>query len=226
MRASFVQAQEVVMPQAEKVDFKKTMKPYWSPPVGKFVIVEVPPLNFLMVDGEGDPNTAPSYATAVQWLYTLSYGLKFASKATGRDYGVAPLEGLWWADDPAEFTSGNKDKWHWTAMIMQPDWVSAAMVGAALPKAKEKLGAPPATLRLERFAEGLSVQTMFVGPYAEEGPTIARLHGEFLPANGLVETGKHHEIYIGDPRRTAPEKLKTIIRQPVRKAGTQGTSPG
>ena len=92
----------------------------------------------------------------------------------------------------------------------------AAMVGAALPKAKEKLGAPPATLRLERFAEGLSVQTMFVGPYAEEGPTIARLHGEFLPANGLVETGKHHEIYIGDPRRTAPEKLKTVLRQPVR----------
>ena len=202
----------------EKVDFKKLMKPFWQPPVGSFVLIEVPKLNFLMVDGRGDPNKAEAYRTAVQWLYTLSYGLKFASKAAGRDYGVGPLEGLWWADDMSSFSSGNKDDWSWTAMIMQPDWIDEAAVAAALPKARTKLGDEPASLRLETFTEGLSVQTMHVGPYSAEGPTIARLHGEFLPANGLVENGHHHEIYISDPSRTAPEKLRTVIRQPVRKA--------
>ncbi|MGN6489826.1 MAG: GyrI-like domain-containing protein [Devosia sp.] len=202
----------------EKVDFKKLMKPFWQPPVGSFVVVEVPKLNFLMVDGRGDPNTAEAYRTAVQWLYTVSYGLKFASKAAERDYGVGPLEGLWWADDMSSFGSGNKDDWSWTAMIMQPDWIDEAAVAAALPRARTKLGDEPASLRLETFTEGLSVQTMHVGPYSAEGPTIARLHGEFLPANGLVENGHHHEIYISDPSRTAPEKLRTVIRQPVRKA--------
>lgn len=201
-----------------KLDLKKTMKSYWNPPVGRFVVVDVPLLDFLMIDGQGDPNTSAAYSAAIQWLYTLSYGLKFASKAQGRDYGVAPLEGLWWADDPVRFTAGDKDKWFWTAMIMQPDWITPAMLEAAMPKAKEKLGAPPASLRLERVAEGLSVQTMFMGPYADEGPTIARMHDEFLPANGLVAAGKHHEVYLSDPHHTAPEKIKTVIRQPVRKA--------
>lgn len=202
----------------EKVDFKTLMKPYWQPPVGEFVIIEVPRLNFLMVDGRGDPNSAPEYRAAVQWLYSMSYGLKFSSKATGRDYGVGPLEGLWWAEDMASFGSGAKDKWLWTAMIMQPDWIDQAAVDAALPKAQAKLGEQPASLRLEAFEEGLCVQTMHIGPYSAEAPTIARLHSEFLPANGLVESGHHHEIYISDPGRTAPEKLKTVIRQPVRRA--------
>lgn len=200
----------------EKVDLGKAMKPFWHPPAGRFVVVTVPKLNFLMVDGQGDPNTAPAYAAAVQWLFTMSYTLKFMSKAQGRDYSVAPLEGLWWTPDIQDFSAENKAAWHWTAMIMQPDWINADMVAAALPKARAKLGEPPASLRFESFGEGLSVQTMFVGPYAEEGPTIARLHQEFLPANGLVETGHHHEIYLSDPRRTPPEKLKTVIRQPVR----------
>lgn len=200
----------------DKLDFKKVMKAYWQPPVGKFVVVEVPRLSFLKVDGKGDPNTAAEYTTAVQWLYSTSYALKFASKAAGRDYGVAPLEGLWWAEDMASFTSGEKSKWLWTAMIMQPDWIDAEAVSAALDKTKGKLGEPPPSLRLEPFEEGLSVQTMHLGPYAAEGPTIARLHQEFLPANGLVENGHHHEIYISDPGRTAPEKLRTVIRQPVR----------
>jgi hypothetical protein len=202
----------------EKVDFKKLMKPFWQPPVGSFVIVEVPRLNFLMVDGKGDPNSTPAYRVAVQWLYTLSYSLKFASKAAGRDYGVAPLEGLWWAEDMASFAGGDKGKWLWTAMIMQPDWIDDAAVEAALPKARAKLGDEPASLRLEAFAEGLSVQTMHIGPYSAEAPTIARLHSEFLPANSLTENGHHHEIYLSDPSRTAPEKLRTIIRQPVRRA--------
>jgi hypothetical protein len=202
---------------SDKVDFKKIMKPYWQPPVGEFVVVEVPRLSFLMVDGKGDPNIAEDYATALKWLYSMSYGLKFVSKAAGRDYGVAPLEGLWWADDMTSFTSGDKSKWSWTAMIMQPDWIDKTAVAATLEKTKGKLGQPPPSLRLEAFEEGLSVQTMHVGPYAAEGPTIARLHQEFLPANGLVENGHHHEIYISDPARTAPDKLKTVIRQPVRR---------
>ncbi len=202
----------------EKTDFKKLMKPFWQPPVGTFVVVEVPRLSFLMVDGKGDPNTAAEYSSAVQWLYTLSYGLKFASKAAGRDYGVAPLEGLWWAEDMTSFTSGNKDNWLWTAMIMQPDWIDQATLDAAMPKARAKLGEPPPSLRLAPFAEGLVVQTMHIGPYNAEGPTIAKLHSEFLPANGLVENGHHHEIYLSDPDRTAPDKLRTIIRQPVRRA--------
>lgn len=201
----------------DKIDFKKTMKAYWQPPEGKFVLVDVPRLNFIKIDGKGDPNTSEPYRTAVQWLYTMSYTLKFASKAAGRDYGVAPLEGIWWAEDMSTFTTSSKDGWQWTAMIMQPDWIDAAMFAAALDKARAKLGEPPASLRLEPLEEGLSVQTMHVGPYSAEGPTIARLHSEFLPENGLIEHGHHHEIYISDPGRTAPEKLKTVIRQPVRR---------
>jgi hypothetical protein len=202
---------------ATKVDFKKTMKPYWQPPVGKFVIVDVPDLAFAMIDGAGNPNTAPEYSSAVSWLYRMSYTLKFLSKAAGRDYGVAPLEGLWWSDDMSDFLEGRKDRWSWTAMIMQPDWITPSQFAEAIEKAEVKLGVPPRSLRLDRFREGLSVQTMYLGPYSGEGPTIRELHQEFLPANGLKETGKHHEIYIGDPRRVAPEKLKTVIRQPVRK---------
>ena len=201
----------------EKVDFKKLMKPYWQPPVGRFEIVEVPRLGFLMVDGRGDPNTAAEYATALQWLFTLSYTLKFQSKASGRDYGVAPLEGLWWAEDETRFAQTDKSDWLWTAMIMQPDWVDAEALAGAMPKARAKLGEPPASLRLDAFEEGLSVQIMHIGPYSAEAETIARLHQEFLPANRLVENGRHHEIYISDPARTAPEKLKTVIRQPVRR---------
>lgn len=201
----------------DKVDFKKIMKPYWQPPVGAFVVVEVPRLNFLMVDGKGDPNTAAEYSRAVQWLYSMSYGLKFASKAAGRDYGVAPLEGLWWADDMTSFSSGDKSQWSWTAMIMQPDWIDDAAVAAALETTRGKLGEPPESLRLAPFEEGLSVQTMHIGPYSAEGPTIARMHQEFLPQNGLTENGHHHEIYLSDPGRTAPEKLKTVIRQAVRR---------
>lgn len=201
----------------DKLDFKKTMKAYWQPPVGKFVVVEMPRLSFIKVDGKGDPNSADEYKSAVQWLYSMSYGLKFASKATGRDYGVAPLEGLWWAEDMASFTQGDKSNWLWTAMIMQPDWIDAVAYDAVLGRTTGKLGAPPASLRLEPFEEGLSVQTMHIGPYSAEAPTIARLHGEFLPANGLIENGHHHEIYLSDPGRTAPDKLKTVIRQPVRR---------
>ena len=202
----------------DKLDFKKLMKPYWQRPVGRFVVVEVPRLKFLMIDGRGDPNVATEYATALKWLFTLSYTLKFHSKTMERDYGVAPLEGLWWAEDMARFPLLDKSAWLWTAMIMQPEWIDAAMLAGAMPKATAKLGEPPASLRLGEVEEGLSVQTMHIGPYSAEAETIARLHQQFLPANGLVENGHHHEIYLSDLARTAPDKLKTVIGQPVRRA--------
>jgi len=201
----------------DKIDLKKTLKALYAPPVGRFVQIDVPPLHYLMVDGAGDPNTAAAYKTAVEWLYSVSYPLKFMSKKVlGRDYAVMPLEGLWWAEDMATFVSREKGKWSWTMMILQPDWIARDMVDAAVAKARGKLGEPPASLRLETLEEGLCVQTMHVGSYDEEGPVLARLHDEYLPQHGLMESGHHHEIYIGDPRKTAPEKLKTILRQPVR----------
>ncbi|TYR30621.1 hypothetical protein FY036_18080 [Mesorhizobium microcysteis] len=203
----------------EKIDFKKAMKPLWQPAAGKFSIVDVPAMQFAMVDGRGDPNTSPAYAHAIEWLYAVSYPLKFMSKKElGRDYAVMPLEGLWWADDTESFIKRDKAAWHWTMMVMQPVWITQEMFAVAVDKARGKLGEPPASLRLETYAEGLSVQTLHVGSYDDEGPVLQRLHAEFIPQNGLAETGRHHEIYLSDPRRTVPEKLKTILRQPVRPA--------
>lgn len=202
----------------DKLDFKKSMKVLFSPPAGRFSLVEVPRLQFLMVDGKGDPNVSPDYRRAVEWLFSVSYALKFMSKTElSRDYVVPPLEGLWWADDMATFHTRDKAAWSWTMMVMQPEWITRAMFAQAADKAQGKLGARPESLRLEWYEEGLSVQTLHVGSYDDEGPVLRRLHEEFLPGNGLVETGHHHEVYLSDPRKIAPEKLKTILRQPVRR---------
>ncbi|MGD9913977.1 MAG: GyrI-like domain-containing protein [Rhizobiaceae bacterium] len=202
----------------EKIDFRKALKTLYDPPKGRFVTIEVPSLDYFMVDGAGDPNTAPAYAQAVEALFSASYTLKFmCKKELGRDYVVPPLEGLWWADDMHSFITREKGKWSWTMMIMVPDFVGAAMARRAVNAARGKKALPALELlRFERLEEGLCVQTMHVGSYDEEGPVLKALHEEFLPANGLEETGRHHEIYIGDPRKTAPERLKTILRQPVR----------
>lgn len=202
-----------------KIDFKTEYKSLYSAPSKDFVLVDVPPLTYLMYDGAGDPNTAPEYQQAVEALYSLSYTLKFMSKrAFGRDYVVGPLEGLWWADDMAAFTSRQKGKWSWTMMILQPDWIIEDHVRAALSEVMMKKGLPGVeNTRLEALDEGLSAQILHIGSYDDEGPTLKRLHDDWLPANGLVETGKHHEIYLGDPRKVAPEKLKTLLRQPVRR---------
>ena len=200
-----------------KTDFKKTLKHLYAPTSKDFAIVDVPEMQFSLVDGEGSPESE-AYATAISWLYGVAYPIKFASKIQlNKEYAVMPLEGLWWADDFSAFAEGDRDSWKWTAMIMQPDWITDEMFAAGVEKASGKLGDPPASLRLERFKEGLSVQIMHIGPYSAEAPTIARLHQEFIPENGLVENGHHHEIYLGDPRRTAPERLKTVLRQPVRR---------
>ena len=202
-----------------KVDFKKALKELYLPPE-KFVIVDVPEMQFLMVDGHGDPNVAQEYQDALQALYALAYKIKFISKQQlEHDYVVPPLEGLWWAEDMGSFTSArDKSQWDWTMMIMTPEWITEEIFYDAREKVRK--GKNPTALdmvRLERYHEGLSVQILHVGSYDQEGPTIIKLHQEFLPENGFVEKGKHHEIYLGDPRRVVPEKLKTVLRQPVRR---------
>ena len=201
----------------DKIDFRKLHKALYNPPPGEFVRIDVPAMQFVKVDGAGDPNISQTYKTAVEWLYAVSYALKFASKAAlGKDYVVPPLEGLWWADDPASFVARRKDEWRWTMMIMAPDFIDRAMFETAHAKAAKKLGAAPDSLRLESYVEGLSLQTMHIGSYDEEGPVLARLHGEVMPAQNLAFNGPHHEIYLGDPRKTEPARLTTILRQPVK----------
>ena len=199
----------------DKIDFRRTLPHYKA--TKTIELVDIPPMQFVMVDGSGNPNTAPAYKTAIEWLYSTSYALKFAAKAAlGQDYVVPPLEGLWWADDPADFVARRKDNWRWTMMIMVPDFLTRAMFEAAVTKSAQKLGQAPATLRLQRYDEGTSLQVLHVGSYDDEGPILARLHDVEMPARGLTFNGHHHEIYLGDPRRSAPGKLKTILRQPVR----------
>jgi hypothetical protein len=201
-----------------KVDFKKTLKQLYIPPK-EFVIVDVPEMQFVMVDGHGDPNTAQEYQDAIEALYAVAYKMKFISKKTlEKDYTVPPLEGLWWAEDMTTFLTREKSQWDWTMMIMTPEWISVEIFDEAVKlvrKAKD-----PASLdlvRLERYQEGLSVQIMHIGSYDDEGPVLAQMHSDFIPDNRFIENGKHHEIYLSDPRRVVPEKMKTVLRQPVRK---------
>lgn len=203
----------------EKFDARKQLKELYAPPAGRFVSVEVPTMRFLKVDGEGDPNTAAAYAAAVAWLYAVAYGMKFAAKAAlGRDLVVPPLEGLWWADDPRDFVARAKGRWRWTMMILVPDFLPQGLFEPAVARAMGKLGEPPASLRLEPYAEGLCLQTLHLGSYDDEGPVLAQLHHEVMPAMGMTFNGLHHEIYLSDPRRTEPSLLKTVLRQPVRPA--------
>ena len=202
------------------LDLVKLHKPLYQPSAKHPAIVEVPDLAFLMVDGRGDPETAEPYHQALEALYSVAYTLKFTLKKTDpeRDFKVAPLEGLWWADEEAPTMADlqrDRDAWNWTMMIALPDAVTSVEVAAAREAAARKSELPAAPLlRLERFEEGLAAQIMHVGPYAEEAPTIERLHA-FADAEGYELRGRHHEIYLGDPRRTAPERLKTVLRHPV-----------
>ncbi len=202
-----------------KVDFKREHRDLYSAPADP-VLIDVPELSFLMVDGRGDPNTAPEYTQAIEALYAVSYALKFALRSgpDAIDYVVMPLEGLWWAPDMGSFTSGDRSAWEWTAMIGQPPQATAEIVSEAVRAAADKKPLPAAPrLRLARLTEGACAQVMYVGPYSAEAPTILRLQ-EYIAAAGREPHGKHHEIYLSDPRRVAPEKLRTIIRQPVRHA--------
>jgi hypothetical protein len=202
----------------DKADFKRELDAYRATR-DEFRIIEVPDLQYLMIDGHGDPNTSPAFRRAVEALYPIAYKLKFASKRElGRDYVVMPLEGLWWAEEMEAFTTlRDKSRWDWTLMIMVPDWIDHDLFDAAVRQVGEKrrpdgLG----EVRLARLSEGCCVQTLHVGSYDQEADVLARMHDEFIPAHGLQMVGKHHEIYLSDARKVAPERLRTILRQPVR----------
>lgn len=200
------------------IDLKKSLKPFYTASASKPAIIDVPALKTLMVDGTGDPN-GPAFQEAVGSLYSVAYTLKFSfKKERAIDYPVMALEGLWCADDPAVFMSGKRDEWKWTIFIVLPDVVTRKDVAEAVAAVKKKAKFPRfPEVRFEKFAEGQAAQVMHIGPYAAEGPTIERLH-KFIADEGYRLRGRHHEIYFGDPRRSAPEKLKTIIRQPVEPA--------
>lgn len=201
----------------DKIDFKKTIDAYRAQR-DRFRIVDVPDMQYLMIDGHGNPNTSPAFAEAIEALYPVAYKLKFASKGDlGRDYVVPPMEGLWWAQDMDSFAAArDKSKWHWTLMLMVPDWIDRDMFTVA----RGKAGAtnPPARLhdvRLKALCEARCVQTLHIGSFDEEADVLTRLHEEFIPAHGLRKVGKHHEIYLSDFRKVVPEKQRTILRQPV-----------
>lgn len=203
----------------EKLDLKKQLRKYYdAKPVPAFI--EIPPMKFLMIDGQGNPNTSPDYAQVLQTLYSVAYTLKFkVKKELQIDYPVMSLEGLWWTPDMTLFSAENKDEWLWTMMIPVPDFISAPLVAEAEHEASRKKALNALSrLRFETFAEGPAAQLMHIGPYSAEAENIRRLH-EFIHASGSSFDGlfqKHHEIYLSDPRKSAPEKMKTIIRQPVK----------
>ena len=186
-------------------------------------LLVVPPLRYLCMDGRGDPNARSAYAAAIQALYAVSYAARFAvKKAGGPVFKVSPLEGLWWAEDLSTFLTGDRSEWHWTMMIRQPEVVTTDLVTGLAPEIAVAKALPAARgLRLVTYEEGSAAQVLHVGPYAAEAPTIARLH-DFIRQQGFHFDGhrhKHHEIYLGDPRRAAPDKLRTIIRQPFAQQG-------
>lgn len=201
----------------DKIDFKLLHPAFYRPSTKDFVLVDVPVMQFAMIDGSGNPNTSPSYKRAIEWLFSVSYAMKFVAKgALNKDYVVPPLEGLWWASDPSDFVARRKDRWSWTMMIMAPDFITNAMFLTGIEKAKKKLGDPPESLRIESYKEGLSFHILHVGSYDDEAPTLARLHDEVMPLQHFTFNGKHHEVYLSDGRKTEPAKLRTILRQPVR----------
>lgn len=213
-RGSSAESRYLVM---GKIDFKKTLDSYQAPR-GDFRIVDVPAMQYLMVDGHGDPNTSAAYSDALSVLYAVAYKLKFLSKGElERDYVVPPLEGLWWAADMDSFTvSREKSKWDWTMLLMVPEWIDRTLFLRAVEQARatNRL-ARLDEVRLETLMEGRCVQTLHVGSFDDEGPVLDRMHRDFIPANNLRVDGKHHEIYFSDFRKVTPDRLRTILRQPV-----------
>jgi hypothetical protein len=206
-----------------KIDLKKENKELYDPSAKEVSIVDVPKMNFLMIDGEGDPNTSQEYQAAIEALFPVSFSVKFISgKENSQDYVVMPLEGLWWVENMEDFSIQDKSSWKWTAMIRQPDFITKDMIKRAKEEVEKKKN-PTALSRIkfESLHEGLSVQIMHIGPYSEEGPTIKKLHnfigGKGYEFDGSMPGEKHHEIYISDLRRTKPERLKTVIRQPIKR---------
>ncbi|MFW9941258.1 MAG: GyrI-like domain-containing protein [Candidatus Thorarchaeota archaeon] len=202
-----------------KIDFKKTQKELYQPDAKEPVIIEVPEMQFLMIDGMGSPGDSQEYQDALAVLYPVSFRAKFLSKAKGKDYVVPPLEGLWWADEMNDFIEGNRDKWKWTMMIRQPDWITKDMIDEAkaiIADKKPELSKLLPKVRLEKYKEGKAAQIMHIGPYSEEGPTVQKVHDFIKKERGTFDgfENKHHEIYLSDPRKANPVTMKTVIRQP------------
>lgn len=201
---------------SDKIDFKKTL-PCYKTKYERIDVVDVPDMRYLMIDGSGSPGDQ-NFLDAISTLYPVAYALKFASKLTlDKDYVVPPLEALWWSDDMSSFTTArDKSKWKWTVMLMTPDWITKDMLAVAMEKSAKKVPADRLVkIKLQELREGKCVQTLHIGSYDDEGPVLKHVHEEFIPGRGLKMTGHHHEIYLSDFRRVAPEKLKTILRQPV-----------
>jgi len=201
-----------------KRDLRKELSACYNPKAGRVDVLQIPGFSVFMLDGAGNPNTTPAFQEATSALYSLSYTLKFAVKASLQiDYPVLPLEGLWWTPDMSTFSLEKKDEWLWSLFIVQPDFVTSEMVEDARSQAMKKRPNPfLADIRFTVYDEGLCAQTMHLGLYAAEAPTMQMLH-QYIIDNGFAFNGKHHEIYLSDPRRTAPEKIKTILRQPIRR---------
>ena len=200
-----------------KYDFKKEKKNLYYPSDKLVSVVDVPRMNFLMIDGQGDPNTSQEYQDAMETLFPVSYKTKFLSKKqNNQDYVVMPLEGLWWAENMEEFSIEDKGSWKWTVMIMQPEFITKELISMAIDDVEGKKNlASISKVRFEKFSERLSAQIMHIGPYgAAEAQTVEKLH-DFIDKSGYKIRDKHHEIYISDMRRTKPERLKTVIRQPI-----------
>jgi hypothetical protein len=198
----------------KKIDLKKELKHLYLPSAKEVVQIDIPTMNYLMIDGEGDPNTSQSFAEAVECLFSVSYTIKFMIKKgpLAIDYGVMPLEGLWWADDMSRFTVEDKSNWKWTLMIMQPEFVTKEIIDTAVEQVRSKKNpAAISLIRFDRLTEGKCAQILHIGPFSEEGPTVARVH-QYIDSLGK-RTGKHHEIYLSDIRKADPVKWKTVIRQ-------------
>lgn len=205
------------MTTGTKIDLTKSLDGYRAR-TGEFRLVDLPANRYLAIDGHGDPNSAPAYAEALETLYPVAYALKFASKRElDRDYVVPPLEGLWWAEDMDAFTTArDKSRWDWTMLILVPEWIDDAFVDAVVATVRAKKTPPRLDeLRILSLSEGLCMQTLHVGSFDDEAPLLERLHDEVIPEQGLRLAGLHHEIYLSDARRVAPEKRRTILRQPV-----------
>lgn len=207
-----------------KIDLKKENKELYNSSSKEHSIVDVPQMNFLMIDGQGDPNTSKEYQDAMEALFPVSFKVKFISKKEkSQDYVVMPLEGLWWVENMEDFSIEDKSSWKWTAMIRQPDFITYGMIKQAMGEVEAKKNPEALSkMRFESLEEGLSAQIMHIGPYSEEGPTVEKLHN-FIHENGYEFDGsklgeKHHEIYLSDMRRTKPERLKTIVRQPMKQS--------
>ncbi|MFD6698745.1 MULTISPECIES: GyrI-like domain-containing protein [unclassified Microbacterium] len=205
------------MTTGTKTDLAKSLDGYRAR-TGEFRLVDLPASRYLAIDGHGDPNTAPAYAEALETLYPVAYALKFASRRElDRDYVVPPLEGLWWADEMDAFTTArDKSRWDWTMLILIPEWIQGALVDDSITAVRaKKAPARLDDLRVLPLSEGLCMQTLHIGTFDDEAPLLERMHDEIIPEQGLRLAGLHHEVYLSDARRVAPEKRRTILRQPV-----------